>query len=78
MNILVLNSGSSSLKVQLISSSSGKALHKGHVDGIGLATCKVIFDGKETKVNVKNHDAAIKKILKDIDLKKIEQISPIT
>ena len=74
MNILVLNSGSSSLKVQLINSNSGEALHKGHVDGIGLATCKVIFDGKETIVNVKNHDAAIKNILKEIDLKKIDAI----
>lgn len=40
MNLLVINSGSSSLKFQLLDSIKWKVLYKGHVDGIGLQTCE--------------------------------------
>jgi acetate kinase len=74
MNILVLNSGSSSLKFQLINPKSEEVLEKGHVDGIGLATCKFILNGEEFKQKVKNHDEAIKLVLSKVDSEKIDAI----
>ncbi|MEM4260357.1 MAG: acetate kinase [Candidatus Woesearchaeota archaeon] len=50
MIILVLNSGSSSLKFQVINTSSEHLLIKGIVDGIGLPTCK--FDYEYENKNV--------------------------
>ena len=51
MKILVLNSGSSSLKYQLIDMKTEKVLVKGIVDGIGLKTCKFCYriNGKKVK-----------------------------
>lgn len=70
MSILVLNSGSSSLKYQLFDSKSENVLVKGHVDGIGLLTCAVhtVIDGVDSvkKVAVKNHAAAVKIALKAV------------
>jgi acetate kinase len=59
MKILVLNAGSSSLRLQLIESKGWKQLFKGHVDGIGLKTCKLRGD-IEHKINAKNHTEALK------------------
>ncbi|MFH0870602.1 MAG: acetate kinase [archaeon] len=49
MKILVLNSGSSSLKYKLIDMLDEKVLFSGHVDGMGLSRCLVKFDFKEKK-----------------------------
>jgi len=66
MNILVLNSGSSSLKYQLI---NNKVLVKGHIDGIGLKTCVYKYKIKKSfkeKCKIKNHNQAVKLVLKTI------------
>ena len=47
MKVLVINSGSSSIKFQLFDMSTETALIKGMVDEIGLNSCKFIFNGKE-------------------------------
>ncbi len=64
MLILVINSGSSSLKFQLIK--TGKefnTLAKGHIDGIGLKSCKFTFSGADKnigqKFEVKDHREAL-------------------
>lgn len=51
MKILVVNSGSSSLKFQLLENSGGKfrVLCKGIVDGIKLKTCQFRFEGAKKK-----------------------------
>ena len=59
MKILVLNSGSSSLRFQLIESHGWKRLFKGHVDGINVSTCRLRGD-IEKKLFVKNHTEALK------------------
>lgn len=66
MNILVLNSGSSSLKFQLINSEDEVVLHKGGVDGIGLDTCEVKFDSEKDSIKISDHSQAIKFILDKI------------
>ncbi len=78
MNILVLNSGSSSLKYQLINMNTNKLVLKGHIDGIGLKTCKFEFASRKNKISkelkVKNHNQAVKlaiESLKGYDLKAI-------
>lgn len=65
MKILVINSGSSSLKFQLIQTSKPyKIISKGIVDGLGLKSCKFTFtpDNKTIKKSnkVKNHHEALK------------------
>ncbi|MFH1399148.1 MAG: acetate kinase [Candidatus Woesearchaeota archaeon] len=59
MKILVLNSGSSSLKYQLLEMPEAKLLLKGHVDGIGLDTCKHIVNDSVTEVKVTDHHMAV-------------------
>lgn len=59
MNVLVLNSGSSSLKFQVINPRSEKVSLKGHVDGIGLKTCIVKVNGEEMKAKVQDHVMAV-------------------
>lgn len=80
MKILVINSGSSSIKSTLFDfskSASGKEkqteIAKAMIDGIGLKSCKFIFD-KLTKITVKNsekcriihHEAGVKLILETL------------
>jgi acetate kinase len=74
MNILVINSGSSSIKFQLINMLSENVILKGMIDGIGLATCKFIYDGKEEVSAIKNHEEGIAKILSLIPKEKIDAI----
>jgi acetate kinase len=82
MIILVLNSGSSSLKFQVIDPLSEAVLIKGIVDGIGLPTCTVSYAiaDKETKVSfiALNHDIAVQEVLKVVEaqvgLQKIDAI----
>jgi len=51
MKILVLNSGSSSLKYKFIDMLDERVIFSGHVDGIDLQRCLVKFDFKEKKGN---------------------------
>jgi len=74
MNILVINSGSSSIKFQLINMEGEYFLMKGMIDGIGLKTCKFILDGKEEEFYAKNHEKGMEKILSVIPKEKIDAI----
>lgn len=62
MKILVINSGSSSLKFQLFESSGGFAcLYKGMIDRIGLTGTKFVENGKECEtIAAQNHESAVK------------------
>lgn len=75
MKILVLNSGSSSLKYKLFDMSTEKTLISGHIDGIGLDRCivKIACDGagEEKKELVKDHVDAVMLALKSLKQKKI-------
>jgi len=75
MKILVLNSGSSSLKYKLFSMHNEKPLLSGHVDGIGLDRCsaKIITSDKaeERKAPVKDHVDAVMLALKSLREKKV-------
>ncbi|MGV8163044.1 MAG: acetate/propionate family kinase [Candidatus Nanoarchaeia archaeon] len=73
MKVLVLNSGSSSVKFQLFDMSNESVLMKGMVDEIGLQNCKFVFNGQEQKAYFRNHEESIAHILsliprKDIDI----------
>lgn len=59
MKVLVLNSGSSSLKYKLFEMPAGQVLVNGHVDGIGLDTCKYIVNEKEKAIACKDHHRAV-------------------
>jgi acetate kinase len=74
MNVLVINSGSSSIKFQLINMKDESILTKGMIDGIGLPTCKVKINGTVTPCAVKNHEEGIKKILPEISKFKIDAV----
>lgn len=64
MNILVLNSGSSSLKFQLVKTERNfEVLEKGLIDRIGLE-----------KGDAKNHNEAVKKVLALLKNKKVDAI----
>ena len=70
MKILVLNSGSSSLRYKFFDMNIEKSLISGHVDGIGLPRCvvriKVNDKEKERKVLVKDHVDAVMLALKSL------------
>jgi acetate kinase len=76
MNVLVLNSGSSSLKFQLFDGKEN-VLVKGNVDGIGLPTCKVKYAVKGSasvlQQRVKDHHEAVK-----VALGIVEQAVPLS
>lgn len=74
MDILVLNGGSSSLKFQVINPDTGEVSVKGHVDGIGLSTCKVILNGHEWAASVPDFEEAVRITLGSIDTSKIGAI----
>lgn len=79
MKILVINSGSSSLKFQLSDSEKKfDALYKGIIDGIGRKSCFVDAKAKSEKIYYKklinNHEEAIKEALKIIGNEKIDAI----
>ena len=71
MNILVLNSGSSSLKFQLIDIKKEKLLIKGHIDGISLKRCVFKYNNKIEKVKIKDHEQAVK-----ISINRINELFP--
>ena len=66
MKILVINSGSSSLKYQLLDMEKEKLIAKGNCEMIGLSGSVISYkhDGKEEKFKgAQNHEEAIKKVL---------------
>ncbi len=61
MKLLIINSGSSSLKLQLLDSVKWKVLYKGHVDGIGLPLCEYKSShGSYDCKKIKTHHSAFK------------------
>lgn len=75
MKILVLNSGSSSLKFQLFEMDSNKVIAKGNCEKIGLPTSflKYKANGQEHIINAKldNHNQAIELVLNTLQDKNI-------
>src|SRR4030042_4752521 len=75
MKILVLNSGSSSLKYKLFDMNYEKALISGNVDGIGLERCALKLDvegnKEEQKILVKDHVDAVMLAFKSLKQKNI-------
>lgn len=67
MNILIINSGSSSVKFQVINIENEEVKVKGHVDEIGLDSCLFKLNGDSKKTFVKNHDEAISMVLDTIN-----------
>ncbi|MBS1266073.1 MAG: Acetate kinase [Candidatus Woesearchaeota archaeon] len=61
MKVLVINSGSSSVKYKLFE--SHKVVVSGHIDGIGLDRCLHIVNDKKTKEKIKDHHHAIQSCL---------------
>lgn len=81
MSILVLNSGSSSLRFTLFNEQL-KELYKGHVDAIGQKHCSFRHYLKkaeiDTPVKIKNHEEAIRFVLKKLrEDKIIEDVTQI-
>lgn len=74
MNILVINSGSSSVKYKIINPENKKILSYGHVDGIGLDSCTFIKEDTSEKVFIKNHEDAIALVLNSVDKKSIDAV----
>ncbi len=68
MNILVINSGSSSVKYKIINPETKKVLSYGHIDGIGLDSCKFIKEDESKQVFIKDHEDAVALVLKSIDI----------
>ena len=67
MNILVLNSGSSSLKLQLIDIKKQEVLFKAHIDGISLRTCFFKYNNNKQKIKIRDHEQAIKTAINKIN-----------
>ena len=82
MKILVLNSGSSSLKYQLIDMENEKVIAKGLCERIGLKDSILSYDNKKEKKvftkDIKNHEIAIKMVLDMLMDKEIGVIGDIS
>ena len=82
MNVLVLNAGSSSLKFQVIDTTSEESKIEGQAEGIGLTTAQFSFkeNGQKTKEDksIQDHDEAVS-IVVDLIKEKIglENLSAI-
>lgn len=81
MQILVINSGSSSLKFKLYKTGREyQTLAQGHIDGIGLKQCKFAYTSEEKniglKLSIKTHHEAAKLALET--LKKSKAIESYT
>ena len=74
MKVLVINCGSSSVKYKIINVVNEKVVSQGRVEGIGLDSCVFKQNGSSKKVFVKNHDAALALILKNLDVSKIDVV----
>ena len=67
MDILVLNSGSSSLKLQLIDIKKQEVLFKAHIDGISLRTCFFKYNNEKQKIKIRDHEQAVKVVINKIN-----------
>ncbi|MEV0093282.1 acetate kinase [Streptomyces sp. NPDC050738] len=65
--ILVLNSGSSSLKYQLIDMADGSRLASGLVERIGEETSRVKHGERETSGPIADHEAALKAVSHELE-----------
>ena len=78
MKILIINSGSSSVKYKLLEMPDRKTLLKGHIDGIGLPTCMHIINDEINNISVENHHKAVELCLETVkricDLAEIQAI----
>ena len=67
MYILTINAGSSSLRIKLYKKGQKEEIAFGHLDGIGLKSCRLIFKSEEKNIGIKSkiktHKAAVKKII---------------
>lgn len=79
MKILVINSGSSSLKYQLIDMATEQVLAKGNCERIGIANSNFIYKANgvslEEKIDMPNHNVAVKLVLNKLTDKKVGVIS---
>jgi acetate kinase len=66
MKILVFNSGSSSLKFQLIQMPEEKILEKGKIEAIGLKNSSITINNKQNKIKVENFHKALLLALKSL------------
>jgi acetate kinase len=73
MKVLVINSGSSSIKFQYmdVSSEEESVLLKGVLDRIGLKDCEVCIRGKREPCKIQNHEEGIQFILSRIPKKDV-------
>ena len=66
MNIIIINTGSSSIKFQMIAMPDQKVICSGLVDRIGLGSSNLVYETQNTKVqevlDIDNHEAGLKKI----------------
>ncbi len=86
MKILVINSGSSSLKSTLFEfKKEFKEIARSHIDGIGLTRCKFTFKNADKNIGhhagVSNHENAVKLVLdtltKTATIKKLNEIEAV-
>jgi acetate kinase len=66
MNIIIINTGSSSIKFQMLAMPDQKVICSGLVDRIGLGSSNLVYETQNTKVqevlDIDNHEAGLKKI----------------
>lgn len=79
MKILVINSGSSSLKYQLIDMATEQVLAKGNCERIGIENSNFIYKAHgqtiEEKIDMPNHNVAVKLVLAKLTDSKVGVIS---
>src|SRR5699024_4863730 len=79
MKILVINSGSSSLKYQLIDMATEQVLAKGNCERIGIENSNFIYKTHgqtiEEKIDMPNHNVAVKLVLAKLTDSKVGVIS---
>ena len=82
MKILVINSGSSSLKYQLIDMDTEAVLAKGLCERIGIANSNFIYKAKgatvEQQIDMPSHNVAVKLVLDKLTDKKVGVISSMS
>lgn len=82
MKILVINSGSSSLKYQLIDMETESVLAKGNCERIGIANSNFIYKAHgqtiEQQIDMPNHNVAVKLVLDKLTDKQVGVISDMS
>src|SRR6056297_801495 len=86
MKILIINSGSSSLKAKLLKTGKkDETLMSAHIDGIGLKSCKFTFKSLKKNIGqrypIKSHKEGLKLIIKTLQktetIKKLSEIKAV-